>query len=159
MASFIHLTDARHANKLYRNGIRPAQSGDHARAVFCVPVVANFQTTFQWLRELRRRGFRKMCAIQFKIPDAEIVSVGRYAQPHIDMTAAEAVATFRRLDDARGFEVLIVRAIKPKEITRLRSVPQVVGWRYYPEAKGKLPLWPRKGEIKGSRIRRSIIAR
>jgi hypothetical protein len=70
--------------------------------------------------------------------------------------ASEAVAAFQTSDDAHGLEVLIARRIGPKEITRVRTVPQVLGWRFYPEAKGKSPLWPQKGSINASRVRRSV---
>jgi hypothetical protein len=75
------------------------------------------------------------------------------------MTAAEAVAFFQEAEDARGLEVLIMRKIEPKEIMRIRSVPQISGWRYFPEAKGKLPLWPGKGAIKAGRLRQITVDR
>lgn len=105
---------------------------------------------------MKRDGYQTAGAVQFKIPDSELVSVGRFAKPHRDMTAAEAVALFLERDDARGLEVMIMRKIEPKEITRIRFIPQIVGWRFYPDAKGNPPLWPGKGMIKASRIRESV---
>ncbi len=123
------------------------------KAVFCVPVLPNFQITFQWLRELKRGGYRTACAAQFKILDSERVIVGRFAKPQREMTAARAVAFFRDAENALGFEVLVMRKIEAKEITRIRAIPQIAGWRFYPEAKGREPQWPAKGEINASRLR------
>lgn len=38
-----------------------------------------------------------------------------------------------------GYEVVIPRAIARSEILRVRSVPQVVGWRYFPGSHGTAP--------------------
>lgn len=156
MASFVHLTDARAIKKILRGGIRAERTVAGERVVFCVPVVPNFQTTFQWLRELKRRGYRTSAAVQFKLRDDESVRVGKYAQPHADMTAAEAVAFFQGAADARGYEVLVPRAIRPGEIARIRSLPQIIGWRFYPEAKGNEPLWAAPGSYNAARIRRAF---
>jgi hypothetical protein len=43
------------------------------------------------------------------------------------------------VEDARGYEVIVPRAIAPGEIRRTRGVPQVVGWRYFPDAHGAPP--------------------
>jgi hypothetical protein len=118
MATFVHLTDIRNSQKIMRNGIRPTMTKATGKVVYCVPVVSNFQITFQWLRELKREGYRTASAIQFKIADTEHVLVGRYRQPKSEMTAAQDVAFFQGADDARGYEVIIARGIKPKEITR-----------------------------------------
>jgi hypothetical protein len=55
------------------------------------------------------------------------------------MTAAEAVAEFVGAESREGWEVIIPRRIATNEIHRVRSLPQVVGWRYDPGAKGKPP--------------------
>lgn len=54
------------------------------------------------------------------------------------MTAAQAVATVMQ-EKAEGFEVIIPRKILSKEIQRIKHLPQIVGWRYYPGAHGKKP--------------------
>ena len=41
-----------------------------------------------------------------------------------------------------GWEVIIPRRIAAKEIQRVRSLPQVIGWRFFPGAKGKRPFLP-----------------
>jgi hypothetical protein len=56
------------------------------------------------------------------------------------MTAAEAAAEFMSAESREGWEVLIPRRIEATEIHRVRSLPQVVGWRFYPDAKGKRPF-------------------
>jgi hypothetical protein len=56
------------------------------------------------------------------------------------MTAAEAVAVFLSADVREGWEVIIPRRISAQEIHRVRTLPQVVGWRYSPAAKGKPPF-------------------
>jgi hypothetical protein len=80
MATFIHIADERAARRILCGGIRAkvfATPDEHTeaprRGVFCVPVVPNFQSTFQWLRELKRRGYNRACGIQFRIDDAESV--------------------------------------------------------------------------------------
>jgi len=135
--------------------VRPGKGYPH-RAVFCVPVVPNYQTTIQWLRELKRRGYRTACGVQFRIPDSEPVLVGHFQTPHRSMTAAEAVACFLRADDARGLEVLVPRAIRPQEISQIRPLPQIAGWRFYPDAKERAPLWPAPGSINAARLRRAV---
>lgn len=162
MATFIHITDERMTGRILRGGIRATQFATQQDAValrcgvFCVPVVANFQTTFQWLRELKRDGHRLACGIQFRIDDTETVFIGYYNQAPQRMTAAQSIAFFLQAENPRGLQVVVPRAITVREITRIRSIPQVTGWRFFPEAKGKPPLWPFAGEKNASKIRRRI---
>src|SRR5260370_21392813 len=109
MATFIHIADERVARRSLRGGIRATvfTSPDRhmvaspRRGVFCVPVVPNFQSTFQWLRELKRRGYSRLCGIQFRIDDGESVFVGYYSQCPQKITAAQSVAFFLLCDDPR----------------------------------------------------------
>ena len=58
--------------------------------------------------------------------------------------------------DARGYEVLIPRKIDPAEIRGVRHVPQVVGWRYWPDAHGNAPCRCevcQRGAFGGARVR------
>ena len=87
MATFVHIADERLTSRILRGGIRATEFAARARdtaaprrGVFCVPVVANFQMTFQWLRELKRRGHRLARGIQFRIDDTEAVFIGHYNQ-------------------------------------------------------------------------------
>jgi len=106
--------------------------------VFCMPVLPNYYVSHEWLRELRRRGRPPRVAVDFVVPDEEPVLVGHYTRAHDEMTAAQASALIMRAEDPLGYEVVLPRAVTP-EIRRTRAVPQVVGWRYWPEARGRLP--------------------
>jgi len=55
------------------------------------------------------------------------------------MKAAEASALFMHSESLEGYEVIVPRKINAGEIHRIRKLPQVVGWRYYPDAHGKRP--------------------
>lgn len=73
------------------------------------------------------------------------------------MTAAEAVAAFAAAEDAQGWEVVIPRRIAADELHRVRRLPQVVGWRFSPESKGKPPFctcrFCTRGEYGAQRLR------
>ena len=166
MATFVHIANARDALHIYRNGLKPRRArftsaGDVAevhRVVFCEPVVPNFQATFQWLRELKRGGYRTAVGVQFRIDDGQEVWFGRYGKPHERMTAADAVGRYMSMPDSRGYEVLVPRRVAPREIMRVRDVPQLMGWRFFPESKNTgTTWWPSlKGEIKRRRVIASI---
>ncbi|KRR16140.1 hypothetical protein CQ14_24175 [Bradyrhizobium lablabi] len=83
--------------------------------------------TFQWLRELKRNGYRLARGIQFRIDDTETVFVGHYNQAPQKMTAAQSIAFFLQAEDPRGLQVVVPRAIAAREITGIRSIPQVTG--------------------------------
>jgi hypothetical protein len=161
MATFVHIADQRMARRILRGGIHATgfvarDTEAPCRGVFCVPVVASFQMTFQWLREPKRRGHKLACGIQFHIDDAEPVLVRHYNEVLQEMTAAQSVAFFLQAEDSRGLQVVVPRAIAAGEITSVRSVPQVTGWRFHPAAKGRRPLWPANGETNASKLRRRI---
>jgi hypothetical protein len=140
MPTFVHITSEDTAKKARRAGIRPAKAnGRPLRGVFAMPVTLSFQITHQWVREMKqwRRGM--MVGIYFRIPDSELVWVGRYNEQHQQMTAAQASAHVMSQTTMTGIQVLIPRGIIPKEIVRIRSLPQLVGWRHYPDAHGKRP--------------------
>lgn len=44
-----------------------------------------------------------------------------------------------KADNPLGYEIIIPRTIQTEEIHRIRNIPQVLGWRYFPEAHGKAP--------------------
>lgn len=141
MAMFVHLAPETKAALIRRNGIRRLrkQFGGCPGGVFAVPVVRNFYVSHQWLRELKRRNTGALVGVYFRIPDDELVWMGHYNQHHLPLTAAAAVAEFDVAEDPQGWEVVITRRIEAKEIHRVRPLPQVVGWRYSPSAKGKKP--------------------
>jgi hypothetical protein len=142
MAMFVHLAPADRVEKIRRNGIRRLRKANaaHPGGVFAVPVTQNFLISHQWLRELRRRGTRTFVGVYFRIPDETKVWLGHYGQTHVEMTAAAAVGAFRTAEDRQGWQVVIPDGIEAKQIHRIRELPQVLGWRYSPTAKGKPPF-------------------
>ena len=162
MALFVHLASEKDADAIRRSGIKPRRLADGApkgyeRIVFAMPITNNFHISHQWLRELKRNGQRTIVGVYFRIPDDQTVMVGHYNQAHVEMTANEAVGLVFSLENAEGYQVVIPRKIEPSEIHKIKTLPQVVGWRYYPEAKGRkpcgCPVCIRRGEIKSKRIR------
>jgi hypothetical protein len=142
MAMFVHLTAESRIGQIRRSGItRLRRATDTCTGgVYSVPVTRNFYVSHQWLRELKRRNQGRIAAVYFRIPDEEPVWIGHYGQVCRLVTAAEAVAVFTRADDPLGWEVVVPRRIAVKEIHKTRRLPQVVGWRYFPKAKGKPPF-------------------
>lgn len=140
MAMFVHLTPENRVKNIRRNGIsRLRKFANGERGIFAMPVTRNFYVSHQWLRELKRRGSVPIAGIYFRVDDSEIVSIGHYNQSHQRMTAAEAVASIMSSESPEGFEVIIPRGIDASEIHRVRDLPQVVGWRYYPQSHGRKP--------------------
>ena len=138
MAAFVHLTTESNIARIRRNGLKATK---RAPGVYAMPVLPNFQRSHQWLRELRRwKGGRSLLAIYFRIPADTPAVFGRYNKSHTAGTADEAAAALMALDDAGGFEVAILRPIAPSEITSIKPLPQLMGWRYFPEAKGRKPF-------------------
>ncbi|MFI5527906.1 HEAT repeat domain-containing protein [Kitasatospora sp. NPDC051853] len=167
MAIFVHLTSAANAARIRRAGLRAdswARTGE--RGVYCFPVLPSFTVTHQWLRELARRGTRGggMVAVHLRLDDDEPVLVGHYAgrgkHAARSATAAEAVHRIRELDDPRGWEVFVPRAVTAGEVRRVRAVPQGVGWRYFPGAHGTRPCTcfgcRVRGEYGGRRLRERL---
>jgi hypothetical protein len=145
MAMFVHLTSAANAPRIRRSGIRAASSGQgDARGVYCFPVLPSYTLTHQWLRELARFGSRGgLVAVHIRLDDTQYVLAGSYTDRARDaratVTAAEAVRRISALEDPRGWEVFVPRAIQPREVHRIRTAPQVVGWRYQPDTHGIRP--------------------
>ncbi|HWE97223.1 MAG TPA: hypothetical protein VG269_24905 [Tepidisphaeraceae bacterium] len=162
MAMFVHLAAESRVAQICRNGIvrmRPALRKTPG-GVFAVPVTRNFYVSHQWLRELKRRNQGSIAGIYFRIPDDQPVWVGHYGQAHRQLSAAEAVALFTATDDPMGWEVVIPRRIEANEIHRTRRLPQVIGWRFSPKAKGKPPFCTCKfctrGEYGSGKLRKRL---
>jgi hypothetical protein len=151
MAMFVHLAPASRLAQIRRTGISRLRraKGDFPGGVFAVPVTRHFHVSHQWLRELKRRNQGPIAGVYFRIPDEEQVWVGHYRQAHRWMSAAKAVGEFAAAEDAQGWEVIIPRRIDSSELHRVRQLPQVVGWRFSPEAKGKPPFCTCKFCIRG----------
>jgi hypothetical protein len=141
MPIFVHLTPESRVALIRRNGIGRLRKSVGARpgGIFAVPVTRNFYVSHQWLRELKRRGQGSIAGVYFRVSGGELVWVGHYGQAHRPMTAAQATAEFMAAENREGWEVIIPRRIEPTEIHRVRSLPQVVGWRFSPGAKGRPP--------------------
>ena len=164
MPVFVHLTSHRNVAAIRRGGIGLIKRRFRPRGVYAMPVTRNFYVSHQWLRELRRTGGGTIVAVYFRVPDDEPVEVGHYNSLHVTMTAAEAAGLLmaaetrdpaaertrdreskavrrgRRLPSSpEGYEVVIPRRIEPREIIRVKALPQVVGWRHRPGAHGPPP--------------------
>jgi hypothetical protein len=161
MAMFVHLTLESGVARIQRNGINRSRRtrGELPRGVFAVPVTRDFYISHQWLRELKRGNDGVLVGVYFRIPDEELVWVGHYNQSHRQLRAAEAVAEFTAAEKREGWEVVIPRRIEAKEIHRTKALPQVLGWRYFPEAKGKPPFCPCEFCTRGEYGARKLRAR
>ena len=135
MTTFVHIADERDAAAIRRSGLKlpRGRAATPGAGVFAMPVVADFQLTHQWVRELKRRGFNTAVGIYFRVPDETPVLAGHYNEDKRAMTAAEAAA---RLQQTRmlGFETLLPRSIPARAIHAVHRLPQTVGWRYFPGA-------------------------
>jgi len=138
---FVHLAPESRIKAIQRGGINRLRKLAFADTggVFAMPVTRNFYISHQWLRELKRRCHGVIAGVYFRIPDDEIVWVGHYNQNHRPMTAAQATALMMTSENREGYQVIILRRINTKEIHRIRALPQVVGWRYYPGSHGRRP--------------------
>jgi hypothetical protein len=134
MAVFVHLASERDLARIRRGGLAPRRG-----VVFAMPVGPDFQASHQWARELERWAKGTLVAVYFRLPGRELVWAGRYGRARERVSADEAVARFLRSGEA-GYEVVIPRRIRPRELLRLARAPRLVGWRYFPEAKGRPPV-------------------
>lgn len=161
MATFVHLTSAAAAPRIRRAGVRADSTGrEGSRGVYCFPVLRSYTLTHQWLRELARHGTRGgTVAVHLRLDDAEPVTVGRYNRPPERVTAAEAVRRIAAMDDPRGWEVFVPRAVTAREVHRVRAVPQVAGWRYLPDAHGRAPCTCDGCRVRGEYGSRRLRAR
>lgn len=75
MPIFVHLAPATMVARIRRAGIWRGRWG-----VFCIPTLADYYSTHQWARELKRRGHRRMLAISFWLGDDEPVEVDTTAR-------------------------------------------------------------------------------
>jgi hypothetical protein len=130
----VHITNEDETESIRRSGIR---IGKYRDGVYAMPVLQNFVVSNQWLRELKRRvsGSRRLPAIHFGIPDTETVYMGHFSGEHVEVTAAEAAGAIMHAADPLGMEIIIPRAIGG--VHEIRTVPQVVGWRYVPGSNGR----------------------
>ena len=159
MPILTHLAAEKDAPSIRRAGIKGSDTGHGTpMGVFCMPMLPNFLATHQWLRELKRRGQRTIVAVDFRLSPGEPIWVGHYGRPHEEMSLGRAIGMLMKVSDALGFEVIVPRSIRRGEIVRVRSLRQVLGWRYFPDAHGKRPncacrIYIPMGTIKSRRLR------
>jgi tetratricopeptide (TPR) repeat protein len=157
MAMFVHLAAERDIPAIRRGGLR---IGKGSPGVYAMPVLPNFVVSHQWLRELKLSGQRTLRAVYFRISDRERVLVGRYGKEQAAVTATQAAARIAAQSDPLGSQVIVPRAIRAKEIHRVRPLPQIIGWRYFPGAHGffgdQVPLRPGAFGVNRRRERSAI---
>lgn len=166
MATLVHITAESQARRIRRNGIgvsayyrAPAGFALRQRGVYSFPVLARYTLTHSWARELKRCGRTSLAAVTFLVDDTELVFVSHFGSQALAVSAAEAVGIVRAEADPRGFEIVVPRRILPSEIRRVAVLPKAIGWRYWPEAKGRplrlcdCPMCVPRGEVKARRYR------
>lgn len=162
MVTFVHIADERDSKAIARNGLKlPRRKAEQHETenckfgIFALPLTPNFIISHQWLRELKSKGFRTAVGVYFRINNDELVWAGKYNEEKVQMTAAEAAGILTR-DEILGFEVIIQRSIKASEVSGIRQLTQVVGWRHFPEAHGRPPFcgcsYCQRGNIKSKKI-------
>lgn len=142
LARFVHLTPEKNVKAILRGGIKPGLTWsprqDVPKGVFMLPVTPHFYISHQWLRELKRTGQRTIMGVYIRLPDDEPVWIAHYNAHHRSVTAAEAAGLVRKLGaTAEGYEVILPRKVDKSEIHQVRSLPQVLGWRYDPGSHSK----------------------
>jgi hypothetical protein len=136
MPTLVHITGEKNAEKIRKAGI---SIRNFRGVVYFMPVVRSFFISYQWLRELRRWGQKNFVAITFRLSVDELVWAGKYLESHRQMRLGDAIADLESREDPLGYEMYIDRKIGPKEVTKIRLLPQKIGWRYFPNAHGKKP--------------------
>jgi hypothetical protein len=154
MPTLVHITDEKNSARIRRSGIALGKS---RRVIFFMPVVQDHFISHQWVRELRRGGARVLVGVYFRMRSEDNVWAGRYNDPHREMSLGQAIRELNALPDPLGFEIFIDKKIEANAITRIRHLPQKIGWRYEPYAHGKrpcgCPACLPKGSYKSRQIR------
>jgi hypothetical protein len=155
MSILVHLTAEKNVKRILQSGIHKGKYG-----VYCLPVLPNYFISHQWLRELKRGGQRTFVGIYFHVPDDEMVLFGHYNKPHTNITVAEATRILYQQSDTQGYEMILMRTIEPNELHKIQAVPQVMGWRYSPDAHQRqwcnCPVCVSRGEFNSRKKRRSL---
>jgi hypothetical protein len=152
MPIMVHLTPAKNIRQILRTGIRKGERG-----VYCMPVLQDYYTSHQWLRELRRWGPGPFVAIYFRLDDDEMVGCGPFWEAHSSVPMAEAVRLFRQQSDTQGWEILVPRSIASRDLHKIQALSQVLGWRYSPKSHNRpwcnCPSCVSRGEFNSSKKR------
>lgn len=101
MTAFVHIADERNVAAIRRNGLKlprvPVSVGlDRPFGVFALPVVRDFLVSHQWLRELKRRGFKVAVGVYFRISDPQEVWAGKFNEERRACTLCKRQLTSRR---------------------------------------------------------------
>jgi hypothetical protein len=151
MPTLVHLADERDSEKIRKNGLKVRKNG---AGVYCMPVLPNFYVSHQWLRDLKRWGAKTFVGVYFKVDSTELVFAGKFGEEHKLMSLGEAIKEIMSIEDPLGYELIIDRKIKPKEISGIKHLPQKIGWRFFPGSHNMKPCsceYCLKGAIKGKR--------
>ena len=153
MPTLVHLADERESANIKRNGIKISKD---RQGIFCMPVLQNFYLSHQWLRELKRRGVKTFVGVYFKVDSKTKVFAGKYNTEHRHIELGQAIKEIQTMEDPLGYEIIIDRKVEAKEVEKIKSLPQNIGWRYKPRANGQKPCscdYCIKSTIKATRIR------
>jgi len=157
MAIFTHIFAESNKGKILRNGIKIMRSKYRENnGVFVSPIIDNYYYTHQWFREILRHQNVPKLAVRIRIPDNELVLIGKYNEDHINVKASEAIKIAKEHNAPGGLEVIVSRNIKPREIVKIYKPNKVVGWRYYPNSHGARPCgcpYCQRGEPNSRRLR------
>ncbi len=90
---------------------------------------------------------------------------GHFNQRHRQMTLGQAIGVIMHAPDPMGFQLVVPASIDARAIHTIRRVPQVVGWRHFPDSHIRGPwkclcdlcLQSQKGQIKSRRLRRALL--
>ena len=96
-------------------------------------------------------------AVYFRLDDNEVVECGPYWEAHRVLPAVEAVRLFRQQPDPQGWEIVVPHSIAPRDIHKVRTLSQVLGWRYSPRSHTRpwcnCPVCVSRGEFNSSKKR------
>jgi hypothetical protein len=140
MATFVHIADERDSASIRRVGLKLPRApetfpGSRPVGVFATPVVPDFVVTHQWVRELKKRGFRLAVGVYFRVPDDEPVWAGRFNEPKQPLTAAQASAWLSR-ERTLGYEVIIPVPSRPPRFTPSAGCPRLSAGGIFPRPIG-----------------------
>ena len=137
MAIFVHFTEEKNKSSIIKNGIKlqKIHYENINKGIFCMPVIPDFYATHQWVRELKQyKSGNEIVAVYFKIPDEELIFCGKYNEEIIKLKASNTHNKFMNLEDKMGFQAIINRKIFPNEVTKIKGIPQIIGWRHFPKS-------------------------
>jgi hypothetical protein len=103
---------------------------DLAEVVYTMPVLPDFATTHQWVREMRHWNGGRVLGVHVRVTRATVVYVGRFGGPHFALPIGDACRWVTAHPE--GAEILVPRSFSAKEILAFRPIVPLVGWRETP---------------------------